>query len=67
MFKGWNSLEDEIRGPSATGQKLRSIRELRVWMSEGLTRADAESQGVEFLGPEGTSRKLGANDSYRKE
>ena len=38
--------------------KIRPIHKVRIWISEGLTQADSEFQGVEFPGPPGFTRYL---------
>ena len=41
----------------------RPVHKLRIWISEGLTQAESQVEGVEFLGPEGVRLKSEIRDS----
>ena len=49
--------------PPGSSTFLQSVREPRLWISEGLTQADSWIYGLEFLGPWGISQKSRLRDS----
>ena len=46
------------RGKTANARRLRPIRKPRLWNSGALTQSDSQSNGAEFLGPQGNLPEL---------